>query len=106
MALFTSSIPRPGQICPEIVDVLETDVQADDAMAVVRAILRGAEIVSDGQAGHACPTVGDLEQLQGIHKCQNLRLGRDKVIRQETEVAQAWNAKRGTFSAAVETKDG
>src|ERR1700674_1762586 len=45
-------------------------------MAIVGAVLRGVEIVSDSQAGHARPTVSDLEQFQRIHKSQNLLPGK------------------------------
>src|SRR5580692_9570844 len=69
-------LQRAGQVRLEIVDVFETKVQAYDSVAVVRAALRRVEIVSDRQAGHARPTVSDLEQLQGIHKSENLRLAK------------------------------
>jgi len=69
-------LQRLRQVCLEIVDVFETDVQAYDPVAIVRATLRRVEIVSNGQAGHARPTVSDLEQLQGIYKSKNLRLGK------------------------------
>src|SRR5580704_10748172 len=76
---FSSSlhrVQRVRQVCLEIVDVFETDVQAYDSVAVVRAARRRMEIVSDGQAGHTRPTVSDLEQVQRIDKSQNLRLGK------------------------------
>src|SRR5580658_3908978 len=76
---FSSSlhrVQRVRQVCLEIVDVFETDVQAYDSVTVVRAALRRVEIVSDGQAGHARPTVSDLEQLQCIYESENLWLGK------------------------------
>src|SRR5580704_11740439 len=76
---FSSSlhrVQRVRQVCLEIVDVFETDVQAYDSVTVVRAALRRVEIVSDGQTGYPSPTVSDLEQLQSIHKSKNLRFGK------------------------------
>src|SRR5580700_3504172 len=67
---------RLRQVCAEVFDIFQADVEAHDAMAVVWAVFRGVEVVSDCQTGHARPAISDLEQLEGVHKMQNLLFGK------------------------------
>src|ERR1700722_15161300 len=45
-------------------------------MSVVWTVFCGLEVISDCQTGYARPAISDLEQLQGIHKMQNLLLSK------------------------------
>src|SRR6202162_2492631 len=76
LSISSHRLQRLRRVCAEILYIFQANVEAHDAMAVIWTVFCGVEIVSDRQAGYARPAISDLEQLQGIHKKQNLLLAK------------------------------
>src|SRR6202035_3049116 len=76
LSISSHRLQRLRQVCAEILYIFQANVEAHDAMAVIRTIFRRVEIVSDRQTGYARPAISNLEQLEGIHKMQNLLLAK------------------------------
>src|SRR4051794_20822277 len=71
-SLGAHQVERTCQVFGKVPHVLQTDVQPDKPVAVVRTILIPAKIVCDSEAGHTRPTVADLEQLERVDEAKHL----------------------------------
>lgn len=70
----------------EVRSVFEADIEADDTVGVVRTMRAGREVVSDGEAGDAGPTVADLEKLERVDEGMDL-LFREILLEDDGENA-------------------
>ena len=71
----THFFERLRQIGLQVGDVFEADVESDDPVAVVWAAWARAEIVGNGEACHAGPTVADFEKGEIVYETVDLIFG-------------------------------
>src|SRR5438132_8883135 len=67
---------RLRQIGLQVGRVFEADVESHDAVAISGAAGARAEVISDGEACHAGPTVADFEEGKIVYKSVDLPLGK------------------------------
>src|SRR5215472_18340080 len=63
---------RPLQIRLEILNLLQSNVEPDDAMPVIGTSRVALKVVGHRQARNSTPAISDLEQLQRVYEREHL----------------------------------